>query len=150
MGTNYYMLTRNKKIKDKYFNLYDDYELTDVPKFGYEIHIYKKSGGWKTLFQSHDNAYKSVEELEQFIRKHQKSFIFYDEYLEMYSPEEFIEKMKYQDRDKNGNIYKKYGTDEPLINHKEYYEQHRWEYPYMDIKYWQDKDGYDFTEGDFS
>lgn len=150
MGTNYYMLTKNKELKDKYFNLLDDYELTDVPDFGYEIHICKQSGGWKTLFQSHDNAYKSVAEFEVFVRKHEKEFIFYDEYLEMYSLEAFIEQIKYRDRDREGNIYKKHNSNEPLINHMQYYEENKWRYPYMDVQYWEDKDGYDFTEGDFS
>ena len=50
-----------------------EYELVDTPYFGYEIHIGKKSYGWKPLFQEHKNAYSSVEEMKEFIRKYQKS-----------------------------------------------------------------------------
>ena len=37
MGTNYYMMTKSKKLVEKYFPC--EYEIVDTPYFGYEIHI---------------------------------------------------------------------------------------------------------------
>lgn len=45
MSTNYYMLSQSKGFAEKYFH--GEYELTDTPMFGYEIHIGKRSMGWK-------------------------------------------------------------------------------------------------------
>ena len=39
MGTNYYMMTKSKKLVEKYFPC--EYEIVDTPYFGYEIHIGK-------------------------------------------------------------------------------------------------------------
>ena len=49
MSTNYYMITKDKDFVKKYFP--NEYELTDLPYFGYEVHIGKRSIGWKPLFQ---------------------------------------------------------------------------------------------------
>ena len=76
MSTNYYMLSQSKGFAEKYFH--GEYELTDTPMFGYEIHIGKRSMGWKPLFQEHKHAYDSVEGLVDFITKH--SVVLYDEY----------------------------------------------------------------------
>lgn len=154
MGTNYYMLTQNKAMKNKYFP--DDCVLTDYPDLGYCIHICKKSIGWKTLFQSHPKAYNSVAELEAFILTHKEDFIFFDEYNESFTAEDFVEHIKYLDRDKNGNIGSWNKGTKPLICHEEYKKEHPEEYynsvfhSYDAVKYWQDEDGYDFTEGEFS
>ena len=42
MGTNYYLATTNKDVKERYFK---NYSLTDEPVWAYEIHIAKISGG---------------------------------------------------------------------------------------------------------
>ena len=78
MGTNFYMMTKSKKLVEKHFPY--EYEIVDTPYFGYEIHIGKKSFGWKPLFQEHKNAYDSVDGLKEFIRKNQKSIRIFDEY----------------------------------------------------------------------
>ncbi len=147
MGTNYYLLTKNKKLKEKYFDFNNDYELTDKPCFGYQIHICKLSSGWKSLWQAHPAAYNSVSEFEEFVRKHEKSFLFLDEYHRRYSIDEFLEEIKYFDRDKSGKIREQYNGS-PLICHEEYQKEERKKRPWSccDIKYWQDKDGYDFTD----
>ena len=49
MGTNYYMIMKDKELVTKYFD--NEYELTDLPYFGYEVHIGKRSCGWKPLFE---------------------------------------------------------------------------------------------------
>lgn len=76
MSTNYYMLSQSKGFAEKYFH--GEYELTDTPMFGYEIHIGKRSMGWKPLFQEHKHAYDSVEGLMAFIKNN--SVVLYDEY----------------------------------------------------------------------
>lgn len=43
MGTNYYMIIKNKELVEKYFP--NEYELTNSPYFGYEVHIGKQSFG---------------------------------------------------------------------------------------------------------
>lgn len=48
MGTNYYMMIMDKEIVKKYFT--NEYEIVDFPYFGYEIHIGKRSVGWRPLF----------------------------------------------------------------------------------------------------
>lgn len=143
------MLTKNKELRNKFFDLEDDCELVDEPDFGYEIHICKLSAGWKSLWQSHDHAYRSVSEFEKFVRDYEKELIFYDEYLKLYSIEDFLMRIKYFDRDENGNI-REWADGVPLICHEDYGREHRSEYSFMDIRYWQDDDGYDFTERSFS
>ena len=64
MSTNYYMITKDKDFVKKYFP--NEYELTDLPYFGYEVHIGKRSIGWKPLFQGHKKAYNSVSEMIDF------------------------------------------------------------------------------------
>ena len=42
MSTNYYMMTIDKKLANKYFE--GEYEIVDDPYLGYQIHIGKRSG----------------------------------------------------------------------------------------------------------
>lgn len=37
MGTNFYMMTKSKKLVEKHFP--HEYEIVHTPYFGYEIHI---------------------------------------------------------------------------------------------------------------
>lgn len=83
MGTNYYIMTDNKKLAKKYFD--GEYELVDEPFFGYEIHIGKRSLGWKPLFETHKKAYNSVTEMKQFIKEHCEDIKIFDEYGEQFS-----------------------------------------------------------------
>ena len=39
MGTNFYLATKSKETRDKYFGW--KYEIVDEPDWGYEIHIAK-------------------------------------------------------------------------------------------------------------
>ena len=86
MGTNFYMMTKSKKLVEKHFPY--EYEIVDTPYFGYEIHIGKRSFGWMPLFQEHKSAYDSVEGMKEFIRKHQKSIRIFDEYSREFTLEE--------------------------------------------------------------
>ena len=76
------MMTTDKELVNKYFD--GEYEIVDDPYLGYEIHIGKRSAGWKPLFEAHDNAYTSVSEMLNFIMNHPEIHIF-DEYGESLS-----------------------------------------------------------------
>ena len=67
-------MTKSKKLVEKYFPY--EYEIVDTPYFGYEIHIGKRSCGWKPLFQEHKNAYDSVEGMKESSRNIRKVFVF--------------------------------------------------------------------------
>lgn len=168
MSTNYYMLSQDKNFVKKYFP--KEYTLTDTPIFGYEIHIGKRSMGWKPLFQEHKNAYDSVEGLVDFITKH--SVVLYDEYGSLLTEKELKEDLidwgekqskKYYRFVLEGLIDKPFGWKEYLqsvnendeydivspFDHKEYQELMKSVEPF-DIKFSNDKNGYNFTDREFS
>lgn len=167
------MTTTNKNFVEKYFS--DEYELVDSPYFGYEIHIGKRSIGWKPLFQGHNKAYKSVEEMKQFITNNYDLLKIYDEYGKYFTLNELQEELI--DWGKNQSVrYMKYipeGVPDEVFGGKKYLiESTADEYditiPFDHIEYekldpykerWinngtshysKDKDGYDFMKGDFS
>lgn len=98
MGTNYYMITKNKDIAHEFAEKLEygdtveyidgEYELCDEPDFHYEIHLNKLSCGWKPLFQIH-RPFKSFVELEQFCDKYKDNIEFKDEYGDKMSFEEY-------------------------------------------------------------
>ena len=149
MGTNFYMMTQNKEVCDKYFGY--DYELTDRPDWGYSIHIAKTSGGWLPLFQAH-NCFKSVKELEEVYKT--GHFCFYDEYGTIYNWEQFKERVL----EFNGGIKGVEKRERKNINHFEgppqYEELPISHFEYDNGKYashyFKDAEGYEFTNGDFS
>lgn len=168
MGTNYFAFTRNKELARKHFRKTEwepEYELVDEPDFGYEIHLGKRAGGWKPLFQAHENAYKGVNEMLKFFKDHAGDFEFYDEYSEKMTLDQIKEELvdwgnvspdKVQHCRKffNGRCYdlETVGPGEPWdittpFSHIQYLKLMR--DPYAG-KYWEDEDGYDFTEGDFA
>lgn len=91
MGTNYYMIMKDKELVTKYFD--NEYEFTDLPYFGYEVHIGKRSCGWKPLFEWHENAYKSVDDMLKFLEFHKMDIEIYDEYNEKFSIDGLEEKL---------------------------------------------------------
>lgn len=116
MGTNYYLVTRNKVLAHDFFE--GEYELVDEPDFGYEIHLNKLSYGWKPLFQRHNKAFKTWNELQKFYLDHASDLKIYDEYGTYY---EFWE-------------YKKEILDHAAREPKPV----KWEYDYepIDLKYY--------------
>lgn len=97
MGTNYYLITKSKKIAHNHFakkyefcdGYYDEeYELLDVPDFHYEIHLNKLSCGWKPLFQVH-KAFQTWEQLDKFFHKYEKSLKIKDEYGDEFTWDEY-------------------------------------------------------------
>lgn len=152
MGTNFYIMTKDKEIRDKYFGY--DYELTDEPDWGYQQHVAKTSAGWLPLFQSHD-SFKSVKQLKKLydIGK----FILYDEYGTEYDWESFNERvLKFNGgtvknrvlepiyRDKSSPFYDPNMPDHIPVSHFEY----KTDFDYMS-DYFTDPDGYEFTTHEF-
>jgi hypothetical protein len=95
MGTNYYFMTRNKKLAHKYFAVETDwgvtdteYEIVDSPFLGYEIHLNKLSWGWRPLFQRH-KAFKTWNELEKFCHDYKDEIEIFDEYGHSYSFDDY-------------------------------------------------------------
>lgn len=87
MGTNYYIITKSKKLVHEYF--YGEYELSDEPFFHYRIHLNKLSCGWKPLFQNH-NAFTKFADLIEFCKAHKKDISIWDEYGEVFTLDEYI------------------------------------------------------------
>ena len=99
MGTNYYFVTKSRRIAHKYFaeveswGTYDEeYKLCDIPDFHYEIHLNKLSWGWRPLFQKH-KAFQTFAQLEEFYLEHQKYLKIYDEYEQEYTWDKYKQKI---------------------------------------------------------
>ena len=149
MSTNYYMMITDKELVKKYFD--GEYEIVDDPYLGYEIHIGKRSAGWKPLFEAHDNAYTSVSEMLNFIMNHPEIHIF-DEYGESLSIVQLTEELIdwAENQDKRMIHYDDYiGEIWSPIDHVEM-DRRDSRNLWLKIKYWHDKDGYDFTDRMFS
>lgn len=148
MSTNYYMMTTDKELVHRYFP--DEYKIVEDPYLGYEIHIGKRSVGWRPLFEAHENAYKSVSEMMTFIMEHPEVHLF-DEYGDSLSitqlKDELVDWADHQE--KRIIDYEKVGKIQSPIDHVEMAERER-EWSWIDIKYWHDIDGYDFTDRSFS
>lgn len=147
MGTNFYMMTTDKKMVEKYFP--NEYKITDSPYFGYEIHIGKRSCGWKPLFEAHKKAYGSVEEMVEFVKL--SSIRIFDEYEREYNIEELNEALitwEIQQKKKMIHYDGVPGLIQIPIDHVEIMEREPNRYISHPI-YWHDKDGYDFVEGEF-
>jgi len=100
MGTNYYLITKSKRLVHTHFAtkvdyggahpeyLDQEYKLCDVPDFYYEIHLNKCSMGWRPLFQRH-KAFQSFTELENFVKKYQRYLTIQNEYGETFTLDEY-------------------------------------------------------------
>ena len=172
MGTNFYMITTNKKLVTQYFP--NEYDLVDSPYFGYEIHIGKRSGGWKPIFQEHKKAYTSVNEMKQFIKSHLDDIRIFDEYNKELTLDELEDELITWE-EKQKTRYMKYipdGIPDEIFGGKKYLiESTKDDYditiPYDHIEYenldiykenWRsyrksyysrDENGYNFMRGDF-
>ena len=177
MSTNYYMNIANQELVYRYFP--DEYEIVEYPFLSYEIHIGKRSIGWKPLFQVHEKAYQSVSEMKKFIREHQSDIKIFDEYKRELTLDELedelinwaehqqVRYMKYVPEgvciELFGREYRDYLIKSTVddydirmpYDHLEYHKLN----PYgedrslcdssMEPLYIHDKDGYDFMRGDF-
>lgn len=99
MGTNFYLMSKNKKFIREYFAVEKDYgfaeqeyEIVDEPYLGYCVHLNKLSLGWRPLFQSHKTI-KSFKELEQLCLSNKSIIGIYDEYGKKYSWEQYYKRV---------------------------------------------------------
>lgn len=154
MGTNFYMITKNKKMAERYAPY--SYELTDAPYFGYEIHVAKTSCGWLPIFQGHQNGINSVREYKAAYETGE--FEITDEYGTVYTWEEFDKRvLKF-----NGGIRGvaprekiEEDKDSPWYDHRlpEYRPVSHFEYKYDGYfanDYFADDQGYEFDRRQFS
>lgn len=143
-------MTTDKKLVKKYFD--GEYEIVDDPYLGYEVHIGKRSSGWKPLFEAHENAYNSASGLLDFLQKYHDKIEIYDEYNKLLSISKLKEELIdwAENQEKRMIHYDDYiGDIQAPIDHVEM-DQRDDRYPWLKIKYWHDKDGYDFTDRTFS
>ena len=154
MGTNFYLITRNKDMAQQYAPY--SYRLTDDPYFGYEIHIAKTSCGWLPLFQGHTDGINSVREYKEAYET--GKFEIFDEYGESYTWEEFTERvLKFNggirgvaprekiEQDPTSRWYDPSILEYRSISHFEY----KYDYYYVN-DYFADEDGYEFDKREFS
>lgn len=140
MGTNFYFHTKNKAIAEKYAGW--EYELTDTPDWAYEIHIAKTSYGWLPLFQYRETM-PSVKAMKEAYDTGE--FKIYDEYNKEYTWDEFDERVLKFNGGVEGAIEAEKLEDEKLpISHFKF---SNGMYSHLYVK---DKDGFEFSKGDFS
>lgn len=142
MGTNFYLITQSKRIKDAYFSD-SDYHIVDRPMFGYEVHLAKTSYGWVTLWESH-KFYHSISELTKFYMDNQEDIFIYDEYFKFYTWDEFKKRVIDWNKD-NPNACVHINPDRSMPNFNEIYGRY-----YDDSRYFISADGYDFCDCEFS
>ncbi len=99
MGTNFYLMSRSKKLIYEHFAVEDDYgikdkeyEIVDKPYLGYQIHLNKLSVGWQPLFQRHKTI-KTFKELEKFCIDNKKCVGIYDEYGKKYTWKQYFDRV---------------------------------------------------------
>ena len=154
MGTNFYLITRNKMMAQQYAPY--SYELTDEPYFGYEIHIAKTSMGWLPLFQGHTNGINSVREYKAAYETGEFEIV--DEYGNVYTWDAFDERVlkfnggirgvapiKKLEADKTSPWYDSRMPDHTPVSHFEY----KFDDYYVN-DYFADNDGYEFDRRGFS
>ena len=152
MGTNFYIMTKSKEARDKYFGW--SYELTDTPDWGYQQHVAKTSCGWLPSFDG-SGCFKSIRELKNIYDSGE--FILYDEYGTIYTWDEFDERvLKFNGGIKGVTPREKINQDRssPWFdkNMPEYKPVSHFEYAYgrYNDEYFTDPDGYEFSIREFS
>lgn len=194
LSTNYYIRTYEKEVADKYFP--DEYASVALPEGStlwridgkkiyipsqdelvyYEIHLGKRSAGWKPLFQTHKSAYSSVKSMLYFLTRHRDDFRIYDEYDKIMSINELKEELvdwavgvahvKYYYREELRGTRIRYSVDiapdnyigetiETPFSHIEYQNfinrNATFKIPlYEHMDYTMDKQGYEFCDREFS
>lgn len=155
MGTNFYFFSKDKDVVRKYAGY--DYELTDEPEFGYEVHIGKRSAGWFPLFQ-YRKTMPSVEKIKEAYDT--GKFEIFDEYWDKkYTWNEFekalinwnggyVRKNNCWMND-NGELSKREKNIDGLYHPLSHFDDEV-RNSIFSYKYIADKDGYEFMMGDFS
>lgn len=151
MSTNYYAVFENEEVVKKYF-LEEYEEITENGVKKYEVHIGKRSYGWKPLFEAHLKAYDSVERMIEFFSSHKCTI--YSEYDEKLTLDEL--KTELIDWNKDTTPHKEFYSDAvgqvtvPIDN--VIFAQKTTDPVEINWKnqFFNDKDGYNFLIGDFS
>lgn len=99
MSTNYYAITKDKSLLNKY-DL--NYKLTDEPDWGYRIHICQTSFDVVPLYQAHPGI-QNLETMKQFIQE--PNIQLYNEYLEEITPHWLIEHVFNVNKTSNPNLH---------------------------------------------
>ena len=99
MGTNFYLMSKNKQLMREYFaeeKSYgitdEEYEIVDDPYLGYRLHLNKLSSGWRPLFQRHKTI-KTFKDLENFCMDNKGKIGIFDEYGEKYTWEQYFNRV---------------------------------------------------------
>lgn len=137
MGTNYYLLTKELKYKDK---LGDKVEITDTPFFAYSLHLMKNSCGWLNLFESHKGVIESVADIKRLYET--GDFEIYDEYNRKVEWEDFKEIYNTK--------YTRYRNGETDKFESHITAQKREKFSVIEVRYFTDGEGYEFTVREFS
>lgn len=159
MGTNFYMITKNKEMAQRYAPY--SYVLTDEPYFGYEIHVCKTACGWLPIFQGHKDGINSVAEYK--IAYDTNEFKIYDEYGCEYNWDAFddrvlkfnggilgVKKPEKIKQDKNSRWHDKNMPDYYPVSHisgsPQSYKYDNW----FANDTFKDPDGFEFSRSEFS
>ena len=159
IGTNFYMITKNKELAQRYAPY--SYELTDTPYFGYEIHVAKTSCCWLPIWQGHKDGINSVAEYKAAYDTGE--FKIYDEYNCEYNWDAFDDRViKFNggvlgakkpekiEQDKDSRWYDKNLPDYCPISHipgsLQSYKFDNW----LANDYFKDPDGFEFSRSEFS
>ena len=152
MGTNFYIMTKSKEARDKYFGW--NYKLTDTPDWGYQQHVAKTSCGWLPSFDG-SGCFKSIRELKNIYNSGE--FILCDEYGTIYTWDEFDERvLKFNGGIKGVTPREKINQDRsspwfdknmPEYKPVSHFEQACGRY---NDEYFTDPDGYEFSIREFS
>lgn len=137
MGTNYYLLTKELKYKDK---LGDKVEITDAPFFAYSLHLMKNSCGWLNLFEYHKGVIESVADIKRLYET--GDFEIYDEYNRKVEWEDFKEIYNTK--------YTRYRNGETDKFESHITAQKREKFSVIEVRYFTDGEGYEFTDREFS
>lgn len=151
MGTNYYLLTKNKETAKKLAPY--SYKLTDKPYFAYEIHLAKTSCGWLPLFQAHREGISSVDDIRNVYNL--RDVELFNEYGERVFWATFEAGVLHHNggiagvapRERYDKTSKYADMDMPDYLPVSHFDYGRGKYA---SHYFKDKEGYEFTYDDFS
>ena len=154
MGTNFYIMTRNKELAQKYAPC--SYKVTDSPYLGYEIHIAKTSAGWLPLFQGHNDGINSVHEYK--VAYETGEFDIVDEYGCFYNWDAFVDRvLKFNGGVRGAIPLEKVDVDttSPFYDPRMPYHRPSSHFDYKSDGYWTndffaDEYGYEFSVSEFS
>ena len=160
MGTNFYMITKNKEFAQHYAPY--SYELTDSPYFGYMIHVAKTSAGWLPLFAGHKDGINSVAEYKAAYETGE--FDIMDEYHMFYNWDAFddrvlkfnggirgVQKPVKYEYDKNDKFYDHNMPEYLPVSHIRGNQQsYKYDFAEFYDDYFVDPDGFEFCRSEFS